>query len=95
MFVVIDMIFAVAEVAVTAAAVAEFQLRVGDIGAAADGAAVEVVLFYLLLGLGEMNGLLGGVLLFGFAFCTPGAGEQIQHVFTVEQEIVCKTYQGE
>ena len=42
MGVIADVFFAVAVVAVAAGAVAEFQLRIGHIGSAADGAAVGV-----------------------------------------------------
>ena len=44
---VVDVIHAVAVVAVAAGAVAEFQLRVGHVGSAADGTAVGIGGFYL------------------------------------------------
>ena len=42
MGVVVDMVLAVTEIAVTPGTVTEFQFRIGDIGAAANGAAVGV-----------------------------------------------------
>ena len=49
-----DVIFTIAVVAVAAGAVAEFQFRVGDVGAAAYGAFVVVVCF------GRLGGVLDG-----------------------------------
>ena len=92
MGVVADMILAVAEVAIAAAAVAELQLGITYIGAAADGAAVTVSGFCLGGMILNINGLLRCVraLLFGLGVI---AGQQVQHFFSKKQEIIKHTNQ--
>lgn len=104
-----DMILTIAIVAVTPGAIAELQLRVGNIGPAADGAAVVVGGFGLgnggLVRAGGGEGDHGGRLLgFGWALLppeqpggidSPGYGEDIHHILAEEKEIVRQSNQGE
>ena len=102
--VVIDMILAVAVIALAPGAVAELQFRVGHVRPAADGAAVGVGGFGRSLGGGvgasvELNDL---GLLPGGAFAQqppgvgpPGLGDHVEHVFAKEQEIVGQGDDGE
>ena len=59
MGVIVDVILAITEIAVAAGAVTEFQLRVGNIGSAADGTAMGVSRcgFLFRLFTGEMDGV--------------------------------------
>ena len=88
--VVADMILAVAEVAVAAAAVTELQLGITYIGAAADGTAVTVGGFCFRGVVFNINGLLRCVraLLFGFGAI---ARKQVQYFFSKEQEVIKHT----
>ena len=92
MGVVADVVLAVAEVAVAAAAVTELQLGITYIGAAADGTAVTVGGFCLGGMILNINGLLGCVraLLFGLGAI---AGQQVQHFLSKEQEVIEHTHQ--
>ena len=103
---VINMILAVAVVAVTAGTIPEFQIRVGNVGSAAYGAAVMVGSGGLCGGcfvgtsLVKMNGLLviGGFRLplekSGY-IDLPGNRNHVAYIFAKEQEIVGKGNQGE
>ena len=106
MGVVIDVVLAVAMVTLAPGAVAEFQLRIGHIRAAADGAFVGVGGFgrchrcLVGTGVGEGDG-------FGFlrflgsspeeapGVHPPGHGEYIGHILAEEQEVVGKGDDGE
>ena len=107
MGVVVDVILAVAVVAVAAGAVTEFQLRVAHVCPSADGAFVGVGGFYrgvtclVRAGRGEGDHI-GGAFLFAlFALKEPGGvglprdGNEIDRIFSKEQEIVGKGDQGE
>jgi len=94
MHMIIDVIHAVAVVAIAAGAVAELQRRVLRIGAAADGALMAV---RLLTGLAAVIlrpvgiGLSRSVGIFGaMAAITQGIGQDVPDVAAEEQEIVCK-----
>ena len=98
MGVIIDVILAIAEIAVAAGAVAEFQIRIAHIGASADGAAVGEVLCLPGCGsffLTEGNG--AGRL---FLHRSPAAnilqeGEEIQNIFAGKQKEIQDTHQRE
>ena len=100
MGVVVDVVLAVAVVAVALGAVAELQLRIGNIGAAADGAAVMVG----SLGLGFLPGVEGDGTGFGLGLMEaagppglypPGQGDKIGNILAEEQEVVGKGNQRE
>ena len=97
MIVVVDMILAVAEVSLAAGTIPELQLRVGEIGPAADSTFVSVRRFgggngsLIRSGIGEGNGLC--FLLFGTALFeqppgihAPGHGDHIEDIFSKEQK---------
>ena len=98
---VVDMGDAVAVVAVAPGAVTEFQLRGGDIGFAANGAAMGVsgMGFFLWLCAGE--GHRAGLFWCGFLSETPlcldlpGHWDEIACIFSEKQEIVGKGDQRE
>ena len=107
-FVITDMILAIAIIAVTPGAIAEFQLRVGNIRSAANSAAVVVRRFrgcYCgLIGPGGGEGdngrlLFGGLLLFPLkqpgCVDPPRHGEYICHILAEEQEVVQQGHQRE
>jgi len=98
MAVIRNMVLAVTVIAFAAGAIPEFQLRIGYVGATADGAAMGICRLCLgcLPGLcieGDNLGPLGGGL-DGFLseepadLPPPGHGNHIQHILTKEQEIV-------
>ena len=102
MFVIIDVILTVAVVAAAAGAVTKFQLRVGHIGASANGAAM-VKITTAVIGFGTEGNragfrLLRGVL-FPFRFpqrtlvwgTTGNKGEQIQNISPSKNQIAGKT----
>ena len=90
-----DVILTVAEIAVAAGAVAEFQLRIGGIGSAADCAAVGVVAFSLGLTAGEGDRAgLPGRHVFRPTLSLPGIGNQIPYIPSKENKVVGKTNQG-
>ena len=107
MGVVADVIFAVAVVTAAAGAVAEFQLRIGHIGTAADGALVSIGCFrlsdagFVRAGAGEGDDLrLGGSRLRGSAeqpagIEPPGNRNHIQHILAEEQEVIGQGNNGE
>ena len=96
MAVIVDMVFAVTVVALTAGAVPELQFRVADIGFAADGAAMGIVC------LGSRLAAAGGIKLdylgplgrllpeSGLCAETPGRRQYIDHILAEEQEVVGK-----
>jgi len=93
-----DVLFTVAIVAPALGTVAEFQLRIGYISPAADSAAMRVIgLGVCLWRVGaccfklDNLGLLRLLLSLDHAGCfdPPGSGEDIQHILSKEQEIVC------
>ena len=89
MGVVVDVVLAVAVVAVAPGAVAELQLRVGAVSAPADGAFVGIVL--LDLGLAEGDGFVGcGVDGLFLELPLPAPGQDIDHILSKEQEVVGK-----
>ena len=98
MGVIADMILAVAVITLAAGAVTEFQLRVGGVGSAADGAFVGVVCFGFgvggLIGTGGREGddfAPGGGLSGGPSGVGPPAQRKnIDHIFSEEQEIVAQ-----
>ena len=100
-----DMILTIAVITITTGAIAEFQLRVGYIRTAADGAAVGIVCFcrssaLIILAVGERNGLTGcaAVLPCPILVCPlspPGLGQQVLHIHAKEQEVVQKADQRE
>ena len=105
MIVVVDMILAVAEIALAAGAIPELQLRVGQISPTADGAFMGIGRFgrcnggLIGSGIGEGDGLR---FLLGAAFFEqppgvhpPGHGDHIEDIFAKEQEIVGKGNHGE
>lgn len=96
MGVVIDVILAVAEVAVATGAVAELQLGIGHIGATAYGTAVQIggLSFFLALVKGDCS---GGPLLPGSAM-SAGADrlrQQIQYILTGKQQEIGNADQRE
>lgn len=110
MLVVADMVFAVAVVAIAAGAIAEFQLRMGNVRPAAEGAAVVIGGLgsghrgLIRPGRGEGNdrgalGLGGGLLRLFLKqpSCVdpPAYREYVHHIFAEEQEIVQQCHQGE
>ena len=87
MGVVVDVVLAVAVVAVAPGAVAELQLRVGAVSAPADGAFVGIVL--LDLGLAEGDGFVGcGVGGLFLELPLPAPGQDIDHILAEEQKVV-------
>ena len=101
-----DMILTVAVVAVTAGAIPEFQIRVGDICSAAYGAAVMVGRCGFCGGslIGTCTVKINGLLLIGnfrFPFKKsgkidlPGYWNYVAHILAEEQEVVSKGNQGE
>ena len=99
MSVIIDMVLAVAMVALAPGTVAELQFRISHIGAAADGAFVGVGRLGLGhrglvgAGVGERDGLCfwGGLGILPEkppGVHSPGHGEDIENILTKEQEIV-------
>ena len=102
MGVIADMILAIAVVAVAAGAIAEFQFRVRDICASADGAAVGIVRLCRgsALTSGERNGLAGCRFMvdrpaLAPQLCPPGQGQQIGYFAAKKQEIVQQADQRE
>ena len=94
MGVMIDVILAVAVVAIAPGAVAKLQLGIGDVGPAADGAFVGKADFWGGLLRTEGDRLTGG----SGADLTvppdsPGGRQQIQHILAEGQEIIHKRYQ--
>ena len=87
MGVVVDVIFAVTEIAITTGAITELQFRMGDICPAANYAAMLVLGFCFLL-LFRMCGTLGPALLIF-------SGEEVTHICAEEEKIVGNRYQGE
>ena len=103
---IVDMVFAVAMVTLTAAAVPEFQIRIGNIRSAAYCTAVGVGILGLCHG-----GFVGPGAGEGDGFCSiwrfavflgqplgvgsPCNREEIYHIITEEQQIVGDGYQGE
>ena len=91
-----DVILAVAEIAVATGAIAEFQLRVGDIGFAANGAAMGVsgmgFLLCLCTGEGDRAGLFWRWFLSEApsGLDLPGHWNEIACIFSEKQEIVGK-----
>ena len=101
MGVIADVIFTVTIVTVASGAIAEFQIRMGNVSSAADGAAVGIRC--LRCGSGslirtgvERDGSGTGVLCYGI-FCAlgrsagidpPGLGKYIQNISAEEQEVV-------
>jgi len=106
MFVIIDMILAVAVVAAAAGAVTKFQLRVGHIGASANGAAM-VKITTAVIGFGTEGNRAGFRLLCGALFpfrfpqrplvwgTTGDKGKQIQNIPSRKNQIAGKTNQRE
>ena len=94
MGVIVDMILAIAMVAVATGAVTELQLRIGHIGAAADGAfVVKILSFRSRTELDRLAGLLlCRLALFDNAHLP---GHQIPHILAGKQQEVQKTHQGE
>ena len=102
MGVIIDMVDAVAMIPAATGAVTEFQAGVGDVGTAADGALVEVI---LLLGGGAVRaGLLlkvddfGAFGLFSLAAAelhSPGSRQKIGKTAAKENKIVSKAHQNQ
>ena len=102
----VDVILTVAVVAVAAGAVTEFQIRVRNIGAAANCAAVGIRRFRLgsgsFIGAGAVE-VYGALSLGGRAFLfekpgeidLPGKGDHIDHIFAEEQEIIADGHEGE
>ena len=106
-----NMVLTVAMVAVAFGAIAEFQFRVGHVGATADSAFMMIGRFDLCVGgfigtgIGERNGagaglrLLRRIALFLFekpgCVGTPGQREYIFNIRTEEQEIIGQGHQGE
>ena len=103
-----DMLFAIAIIAVAPGAVAEFQLRIGDVRSAADSTLVVIGCFdgsnagLIRPGGGEGNGLGSGGWRILFLLpeqpgCVdpPGHGENIDNILAEEQEIVEKGNKGE
>ena len=94
------MVFTVAVVSLAAGAVTEFQFRIGHVRAAADGTAMGIRCLGLgdagLIGTGIGEGhhlrLFGSTSLFSQALRIdpPAHGQDIQHIFAKEQEIVSK-----
>ena len=97
MGVIVDVIFAVAEVAVAPGAVTEFQFRVAGIGSAANCTAMRVGNGGLLAAApGERNrsGLIGRCL---FLLSTddskaPGGRQYVDHISATEDEVVQKSH---
>ena len=91
-----DVILAVAEIAVTTGAIAKFQLRVGNIGFAANGAAMGVSGMGFLLWLCAGEGHRASLLWCGFlseapsGLDLPGHWDEIACIFSEKQEIVGK-----
>ena len=92
MTVVTDVILTVAVVAVAAGAVTELQFRIGYIGASADGAAVVII---GLLGSGFFKRHRTGTGRSFAAYSGGDKGEQVQHIFSCENQVVQKTHQRE
>ena len=98
-----DVVFAVAVIAVAAGAITEFQLRIGHIGSAADGALVGVSFLGNLersrtgsIGEGDSTGLGSGLLFEKSAdFDPPGQRNHIQNILAKEQEVVSQGDQRE
>ena len=100
MGVIVDVIFAVAEITVTFGAVTELQLGVGNISAATNGAAMGIAGVSLLCGyfayfyFGKRNGfgLLSRNPFFENPekFDAPTQRENIQHLLAEEKELVGK-----
>ncbi len=100
MAVVVDMILAIAVIAITPGTVSEFQIRVGDVRAAADGAAVGIGSLGLGSGCLIGSGIKGNGLATGMGGCIfgpaggpagidpPGLGQHIQYIAAKKQEIV-------
>ena len=101
MHVIADMVLAVAVVTVAPGAVAEFQIRMADIGSAADSTAVVVIGFLgCLLGIHmELDDLvslgLGRFAEFLLHLDAPASGQEIQHIHSKEQEVVGKRNDAE
>ena len=104
MRVVVNMVFAVAVIAVAAGAVAELQLWIGDIGSAADTALVDIVFCLgrgaLLIGEGDRAGSLLGLFrpdgsVLASAGRPPGGRQQIQNIFTCKQQEIGDANKGE
>ena len=106
MIVVVDMILAVAEVTFATGTIPELQLRVGEVGPAADSTFVSVRRFggdngsLIRSGIGEGDGLC--FLFFGTALFeqppdihAPGHGDHIEDIFSKEQEVVGQGDNGE
>lgn len=98
--VIIDVVLAVAEVALAAGAIPELQLRIGYISPAADCAAVDVRGMLLHGGTVELDRLFLDRLLLLFPEQTaqldpPGEGDDVGNIFSKEQEIVRDRHKGE
>ena len=99
MGVVVNVFLAVTEISITPGTVAEFQLWIRNIRAAADGAAVVVVLLCGSLCLGRPEGDRAGidspVDLFGLAteLQLPGDRQQVDYIPTKEQDVICQSHQ--
>ena len=101
MCMVTDVILAVAEIAIATGTVTEFQLRIGNIGSAAYGAAVEIGFLGLLAcfsGEGDCAAGFLRLLSFGLAVLqlVPPLGRQyIDHIPAEEQKVIGQCHQGE
>ena len=86
---VVDVIFAIAEIAVTTGTVPKLQSRMGNIRATAHTAAMGICGRILFRPHG--NGISGRFLLIGTSGFPFYKGEQIQNIFSCEQQIVQKS----
>ena len=87
MSVIVDVIFAVAEIAVALRAVSEFQLRMGNIGSAADHASVLIIrCFWLWFLYFHRSGCTAAV-------DTSSPGEEIADI--KENKVICQGNQRE
>ena len=95
---IIDVIFAIAEVAVASGAITEFQFRVAFIRSAADGTAVGIGCIRFCLLRRKRNGSCGLFRSFSrtaLSLDFPRHWDQVACIFAKEQEIVRQSYQGE
>ena len=95
MTMVIDVLLAVAVVAVTPGAVAELQLRVGSVSSATYSAFMIVVGFWCGLFLSEWDRAAGGGRTFFPAAKAILNGQEIDDVLSGEQQVVAQCYKWE